>query len=64
MVKNNKTYMKHFPSDPTIYKDKMTFLTDKKVDAELYALLVQFSYGMKDEGSKGETRVYKDSIPT
>lgn len=35
-----KVCVKHFPADPTIYKDKVTFLTDKKVDAELYALLM------------------------
>ena len=55
-------FVKHFPSDPTIYKDKVTFLTDKKVDAELYAFLMQYSYG-GEEGTH-ETRVYKSSLPT
>lgn len=52
---------KHFPSDPTIYEDKLTFLTDKKVDARLYAYLIQQSFG----GPKGvqETRVYKSRLP-
>ena len=62
METTRTTYVKHFPADPTIYNDKLTFLTDRKVDAGLYALLMQYSYG----GEKGmsETRVYKSSLPT
>lgn len=56
-------YEKHFPSDPTLYKekDKVTFLTDKKVDAELYGILMEYSYGDKE---LKETIIYKSSLPT
>lgn len=53
-----KSVVKHFPADPKIYENKVTFLTDKKVDAELYALLMQHSIGQE-----GETRVYKSDLP-
>lgn len=63
-MNDKPVYVKHFPSDPTIYKDKVTFLTDKKVDAELYALLMQYSYGGKKGQEEGETKVYKSDLPT
>ena len=61
-MKAKKTCFKHFIADPELYEDKLTFLSDKKVDAELYALLMQFSYG--GEGAdKGKTVVYKSNLP-
>lgn len=64
-VSEKNRYVKHFPSDPTIYKGKMTFLTDKKIDAELYAILMQYSYGSEDNETKDiETRVYKKDLPS
>lgn len=60
----DKKIVKHFPADPTLYKDKVTFLTDKKVNAELYALLMQYSYGGEKDEERGETKVYKSSLPT
>ena len=62
LKKSNSQIIKHFPADTTIYKGKATFLTDKKIDAELYAFLMQHSYGTV----KGcdETRVYKSDLPT
>ena len=62
--KTKKTCFKHFIADPELYKDKLTFLSDKKVDAELYALLMQLSYGESEEDGKGQTIVYKSNMPT
>lgn len=59
MNNDKKEIKKHFISDPRIYKDRVTFLTDKKVDAELYAYFMQHSYG-----DNGKTVVYKKNLPS
>lgn len=48
---------KRFPAD-TELKTELTFLTDKRVDAELYAYLLSISYP-----KEGETVVYFRDIP-
>lgn len=61
------SYEKHFISDCKLpEKGQTTFLTDKKVDAELYAILMQYSIGLKadqSETGRAETVVYKDALP-
>lgn len=59
-----KKIEKSFPADTSMNKDEQgnlikTFLNDPKADAELYAYLLSMSRGIE-----GETRVYKDSLPT
>lgn len=51
---------KKFPSD--IKLDALTFLNDKKIDAELYAYLMSISRGEKKE-NKEQTIVYKSDLP-
>lgn len=74
-LEEKKELYKHFPSDPKIYKEKIdgkekkTFLTDRKIDAELYALFLQYSKGRKTKEvlengkKKGLTIVYKRDLP-
>lgn len=50
---------KYFPADTTLEKDKTTFLSDPKIDAELYAYLLSQSIG-----EEKETRVYKKNLPS
>lgn len=59
-----KKYEKSFPADTSLNTDEegnliKTFLNDPKADAELYAYLLSMSIGQD-----GETRVYKNNLPT
>lgn len=49
---------KSFPADTTLKKEVTTFLSDSKIDAELYAYLLSQSIG-----EEKETRVYKKDLP-
>ena len=56
---------KTFPADTAKKEEYLTFLNDSKVDAELYALLLSYSYGVPGNGQHGpETRVDKEDFPT
>lgn len=55
---------KRFPANTLLEKDETnniikTFLNDSKADGELYALFLSLSVG-----EEGETRVYKDKLPS
>lgn len=51
--------LKRFPADVSL--DDTTFLTNKKINAELYAYLQSFSY---PDPVTHETKVYKKSLPS
>lgn len=53
-----KEIKKRFPA--TISSDTLTFINDKKIDAELYAIL----QGLSEKYLTGETVVYKKTLPT
>lgn len=52
-----KLVTKRFPADTSLNKG-MTFLTDKKINAELYSYLLSLSFP-----ENGETIVKKSAIP-
>ena len=53
-----KVIQKRFPATVTIEEGVQTFLHDKKIDAELYALLQQYSFPVD-----GATVVKKSNLP-
>lgn len=55
-----KEYRKRFPA--TTELESLTFLNDKKINGELYAIFQQLSYAVKTEDGY-ETIVYKQTIP-
>lgn len=57
MATKTKTVSKRFPADTTL--EELTFLNDKKLDAELYAYLQMNSYP-----AGGETVVFKRDLKT
>lgn len=52
-----KIIEKRFPA--TVALNEQNFLNDHKIDGELYALLMQYSYGVNKQ-----TRVYKSDLPS
>lgn len=58
-MKKPEQIEKHFPADTT--KEKLTFLNNPKIDAELYAYLMAKSF--PDPITK-ETRTYKKDLPS
>lgn len=60
---DQKVIQKRFPADVTLNPEIQTFLRDRKIDAELYALLQQYSrpYDKEDEII---TIVDKKALPT
>lgn len=58
----SRNYNKHLPADNNIYPDKLTFLTDKKVDERLQSYLMSISEVLEVDGDK-KTVVYKINIP-
>ena len=61
---NQKIIQKRFPADVTLDKEVQTFLRDKKIDAELYALLQQYSLPIEVDNGVYITVVNKDDLPT
>lgn len=59
---NKKIIQKRFPADVTLDTEVQTFLRDKKIDAELYALLQQYSMPVEIDGGH-MTIVEKSSLP-
>ena len=54
----NTLINKRFPADTTL--KNMTFLNDKKIDAELYAFLISYSY----PNENNQTETHKTDLPT
>lgn len=67
-MKTINNYSKHFISNCDLPEQgETTFLTDKKVDAQLYAIFMEHSTGVPANESKTgqyETIVYKSDLPS
>lgn len=59
----NKIVQKRFPADTSLSTNETTFLSDKKIDGELYGYLQSISMPF-EAGDRIETRVYFDKMPS
>lgn len=58
-----KIIQKRFPADVTLDENVQTFLRDKKIDAQLYALLQQYSMPVEVDNGVYITIVEKKALP-
>ena len=58
-----KIIQKRFPADVTLDENVQTFLRDKKIDAQLYALLQQYSMPVEVDNGVYITVVEKKALP-